>query len=1017
MITKNKFIIISFGLLILTNTFFSSQVSAQQSPKTISTKHSHRYIDGEVLVKYKDAIINLKNISGQSKAKLFAANKNFSIKKQIKHHNLTLLKSNINADTETLVKNLQADPNVEYAQPNYQYTPTDITSNDTFRGDLWGLDNTGQNVNGVTGTLNADIGAPEAWSINEGTNSTTIVAVIDTGVAYNHPDLADNMWDGTNCKDENGADLGGCQHGYDYEDGDKIPLPTNNTHGTHVAGTIAAVKNNSKGIIGVAPHAKIMALKSNLTTDNIILAIDFAKQNGAKVINASWGGPSNDILLKNAIDSFPGLFVAAAGNENSNNDNTPLYPCSYDSANIICVAATDQADALANFSDFGTSSVDIAAPGVNILSAIDNTEKLSETFEELTPPTLPNGWIATGTNSNWGTKNIGLGFGNVLIADVSSTYHDNASSTITSPAFDFSTSTGATISFAARCDTQYITDGWADYMELEYSTDGINFSTTTDPNFSSSTDGFRWDEATFDILNGEFPLNSTSASSFQFSNIPIPAQYLTSTFKLRFHWVSDATDNAHAGCSVDNLTITTFSDGSDEKYTYLNGTSMATPHVVGLSALLWGYKPNLTVSQIKNNILNNGDTISALSTKTLTGKRINAFASLQAVTSPTAVTSTPTNSSSSVVLNIVPTIIFSKNINTTTLQTGIELRKYNTDTIVTSTITAVNSTTASITPSANLSPSTTYYLFVSSSIQDTDGNNLEEVWTDKTAHAFSTVPDTGAPIITLTGASTINLHVGDTYTELGATATDTIDGSIHVTTTGSVNTNTAGTYTVTYTATDLSQNSASTTRTVNVTAVPHSGGGGGGGSSGGGGGSPIVTVIPVVIATTTIATTTTSTTVINNPVERLPSSTIPSQYYLFNETTAPVNPTPKSKIQTLLDLVKFGDINKNVKQLQLELVRLGFLPKKFSATNYYGKTTDTAVKKYLASLTNKSTVKIPSAQPNLDDLIAGAKYGTHGNNIKQLQIALKNIGLLKAAVTGYYGSATKAAVQKYLNTK
>ncbi|EKD43378.1 MAG: hypothetical protein ACD_72C00306G0001, partial [uncultured bacterium] len=141
------------------------------------------------------------------------------------------------------------------------------------------------------------------------------------------------------------------------------------------------------------------------------------------------------------------------------------------------------------------------------------------------------------------------------------------------------------------------------------------------------------------------------------------------------------------------------------------------------------------------------------------------------------------------------------------MQTGIELRNYETDTIVSSTITAINSTTASITPVTNLSPSTSYYLFVSSSVQDTDGNNLEEVWIDKTAHEFTTVPDSGAPVITLVGDSTVNLHVGDTYTELGATAVDAIDGSINVTTTGSVNTNTAGAYTITYTATDNSSNS------------------------------------------------------------------------------------------------------------------------------------------------------------------------------------------------------------------
>ena len=117
------------------------------------------------------------------------------------------------------------------------------------------------------------------------------MAVIDTGVDYTHPDLANSMWDGTNCVDDTGGAFhpaGGCQHGYDYESSDKIPLPTSSTHGTHVAGTIAAQKNNTLGVAGVAPQTKIMAIKSSLTSGNLVKNIHFAKYNGATIINASW---------------------------------------------------------------------------------------------------------------------------------------------------------------------------------------------------------------------------------------------------------------------------------------------------------------------------------------------------------------------------------------------------------------------------------------------------------------------------------------------------------------------------------------------------------------------------------------------------------------------------------------------------------------------------------------------------------------------------------------------------------
>ena len=189
------------------------------------------------------------------------------------------------------------------------------------------------------------------------------------------------MWDGSLCKSNTNAALGGCQHGYDFEDTDKIPLPSSNTHGTHVAGTIAAQKNNALGIAGVAPQTKIMAIKSSLTTDNIIMSMNFAKHNGAKIINASWGSDdpafANDTLLINAIRDFPGIFITAAGNGGvdgigDNNESIPFYPSSYNLSNIISVAATDQNDALAGFSNYGNVSVDVGAPGANIYSTIMN---------------------------------------------------------------------------------------------------------------------------------------------------------------------------------------------------------------------------------------------------------------------------------------------------------------------------------------------------------------------------------------------------------------------------------------------------------------------------------------------------------------------------------------------------------------------------------------------------------------------------------------------------------------------
>jgi subtilisin family serine protease len=146
--------------------------------------------------------------------------------------------------------------------------------------------------------------------------------VIDAGVAHNHPDLIANMWNGSSCKDYNGNALGGCLYGYDFANNDKDPFPVRSDHGTHVAGTIAAAINNNEGIIGVHPRAKIMAIRVGddvLYTDAIIKGIDFARHNGAKIINASFGGGGNDQATYDAINRFRsagGLFIAAAGNGN-----------------------------------------------------------------------------------------------------------------------------------------------------------------------------------------------------------------------------------------------------------------------------------------------------------------------------------------------------------------------------------------------------------------------------------------------------------------------------------------------------------------------------------------------------------------------------------------------------------------------------------------------------------------------------------------------------------------------------
>lgn len=285
------------------------------------------------------------------------------------------------------VKTFLNDPDVEYAEPNYFYN-LDVIPNDTHFDLLWGMHNTGQNVNGIKGADDKDIDAPEAWDITTG-SSATVVAVIDSGVDRSHPDLSANLWTNPGEIPENGVDDDGNGYvddirGWDFTNKDNNPADDNG-HGTHVTGTIAAVGNNGIGVAGVAWNVKVMALKSfradgtGLTSD-AILAIAYANLMGADVINISWGGGAYSQALFDIIRSSSAVVVCAAGNSGQNNDLIPHYPSSYTSANILSVAASDQNDNLAWFSNFGTTSVDIAAPGVNILSTISTAKVAGDRY-------------------------------------------------------------------------------------------------------------------------------------------------------------------------------------------------------------------------------------------------------------------------------------------------------------------------------------------------------------------------------------------------------------------------------------------------------------------------------------------------------------------------------------------------------------------------------------------------------------------------------------------------------------
>lgn len=343
--------------------------------------------------------------------------------------NLHLVRLAPGMDVEQALQRYRQHSDVLYAEPNWIVEAV-VIPNDTSFGQLWGLMNTGQSG----GTPGADIDVINAWDTTTGSNSV-VVTVIDTGVDYTHPDLSANIFQSGDCNgngidDDGNGYIDDC-YGYDFANNDSNPLDDNN-HGTHVSGTIGAIGNNAAGVVGVNWNVKIMACKflnssGSGSTAGAISCLDYVKTMKDKGVNIiassnSWGGGGFSQSLLDAIEAHHQagiLFIAAAGNSNSNNDLGGFYPAGYYVPNLIAVAATTRTDAKASFSSYGRHSVHLGAPGDQILSTtIGNTYSTFSGTSMATPhvtgvaalvkarfPTA--NWIAIKNRILAGSENIG----------------------------------------------------------------------------------------------------------------------------------------------------------------------------------------------------------------------------------------------------------------------------------------------------------------------------------------------------------------------------------------------------------------------------------------------------------------------------------------------------------------------------------------------------------------------------------------------------------------------------------
>lgn len=600
--------------------------------------HPAHYVPGEVLVKFKDegSRSGIASLSVEMGAKeVRALSLNATVIHQYK------LDGALSVD-EAVLK-YRSNPAVEYAEPNYLYW-FQIIPNDTQFGSLWGLHNIGQTVNGTAGKTDADIDAPEAWDISTG-SPNVIVAVIDSGIAYDHPDLAPNIWANPgeiagNGIDDDGNGLVDDVHGWDFGGNDSDPMDPldlnpggNPGHGTHVAGIIAGAGNNGTGVTGVMWAAKLMALKAggvdrSLSTTAIVSAIHYAVANHARVINASFAGPDCSQALYDAVSAANAagvLFVAAAGNGGSDNDTVPNFPANFSApavcdgqqkaalANVIAVAATDENDQLASFSNFGSSTVHVAAPGVRINSTKPTSNVTNVLLHNFDSNPTGFGYVFGGINATWGiTKSASSSQPNSLTDSPNGIYQNNTDSFAAGPVFSTEGQRGCRLDSRVRLQTEQDIDGV--FLEI------------------SRNSGATWEPLR--LITGD---SDAQFISFTWGDI---ADGMTSS-QFRFRFLSDDRQ-AFDGVYLDDVRVACVAGPPSQTmdYQFLLGTSMATPHVTGLTGLLLSINPNLTVSQLRNAILSTVDRKASLNGKVSTGGRINARAALASVVTNFTVTVT-----------------------------------------------------------------------------------------------------------------------------------------------------------------------------------------------------------------------------------------------------------------------------------------------------------------------------------------------------------------------------------------
>lgn len=599
--------------------FLTGHSPVQNRPQPIPQDGPH-YAEGRVIVKFNRGI-------GRDEARQVAAAynvamiQNYPAISRAMGFEYSVLASKTKT-TQQLIRELSRDLRFAVVEPDYIRTINSVFPNDPRFSDLWGLHNTGQ----TGGTADIDIDAPEAWDLTTG-SPDVVVAIIDTGIDYNHPDLQANIWTNPGEIPDNGVDDDGNGwvddiHGINaiVETGDPMD---DHAHGTHVAGTIGGAGNNSSGVAGVNWKVKMIGAKflnnfgSGWDSDELQCLdyiYDLKSSHGINIVavNASYGFEYPNTITRDAIAALGTqgiLFCAAAGNKNSDNDTTPHYPASYPLDNIIAVTAVED-DGSQRY-NYGAVSVDLGAPGRTIWSTVraDYFPESGDLFYD-DMESGPGKWTTGGTENTW-----------AITTDQE--IWENPDWPVPSPPNFWSDSPGA--AYAQDTDSYLMTSSNLDLSAYAGQAVYLGFGAALEIERDYWDHGYV--EVSGDGGSTWIPLNDFSGYGYYwwpYYDFALPDEVKTSQFRMRFRLTSDDLYE-YSGWLLDNIGI-----GTDVGYGYsaFSGTSMATPHVTGGVALMASYFPSESMAGRKARILNNVMPLGSLSGMCVTGGMLNLYNAL-----------------------------------------------------------------------------------------------------------------------------------------------------------------------------------------------------------------------------------------------------------------------------------------------------------------------------------------------------------------------------------------------------